>query len=79
MNCGDTSILTTACMKAAGLNAYIGFRCDHAHYFTVIEINGVKYYSDLTWSTGNYSKRAWNTVWQNNKCHSKYYNQGVVR
>lgn len=79
LNCGDTALLTTACMKAAGLDAYIGFRCDHAHYFTVILINGVKYYSDLTWSTGSFSKRAWNVVWQNDTCHSKYSNQGVVR
>lgn len=66
LNCGDTSILTVACMKSAGLNAFIGFRCDHAHYFTVIKIGGKEYYSDLTWSEGQLSKREWNTVWQNN-------------
>lgn len=72
LNCGDTSVLTVGSMRAAGLDAYIGFRCDHAHFFTVIVINGTKYYSDLVWAEGAYSKRPWNETWQNNKCHSKY-------
>ena len=72
LNCGDTAILTTGCMKSGGLNAYIVLRCDHAHYFTVIEINGTKYYSDLTWSEGAKSRRAWNDTWENNKCGNKY-------
>lgn len=72
LNCGDTAILTTACMKSAGLNAYIVLRCDSAHYFTVIEISGTKYYSDLTWSEGARSQRAWNETWQGNKCGNKY-------
>ena len=72
LNCGDTAVLTVACMRAAGLDAYVGFRCDHAHFFTVIVIGGTKYYSDLVWSEGAYSKRPWNDTWQHNKCHSKY-------
>ena len=72
LNCGDTAILTTACMKSAGLNAYIVLRCDSAHFFTVIEISGTKYYSDLTWSEGALSQRAWNDTWQHNKCGNKY-------
>lgn len=72
LNCGDTAILTTACMKSAGLNAYIVLRCDSAHYFTVIEISGTKYYSDLTWSEGARSQRAWNDTWEHNKCGNKY-------
>ena len=76
INCGDCAILTTACMLSAGLKAYIVLRCDSAHYFTVIEIGGTKYYSDLTWSEGNLSQREWNTVWEDNTCGSKY-NDGV--
>lgn len=72
LNCGDTAILTTACMKSGGLNAYIVLRCDSAHYFTVIEIGGTKYYSDLTWSEGQRSQRAFNDTWENNKCGNKY-------
>ena len=72
LNCGDTAILTAACMKSGGLNAYIVLRCDSAHYFTVIEIDGTKYYSDLTWSEGQRSQRAWNDTWENNKCGNKY-------
>ena len=72
LNCGDTSVLTVGSMRAAGLDAYIGFRCDHAHFFTVIVINGTKYYSDLVWADGAYSKRPWNQTWQNVTCHSKY-------
>ncbi len=72
LNCGDCSILTVACMKSGGLIAYIVLRCDNAHYFTVIEINGTKYYSDLTWSEGQRSQRPWNEVWENNKCGNKY-------
>ena len=72
LNCGDTAVLTVGSMRAADLNAYIGFRCDHAHFFTVIVINNTKYYSDLVWSEGAYSQRPWNQTWQNNKCHSQY-------
>lgn len=72
LNCGDCCILTVACMKSGGLIAYIVLRCDNAHYFTVIEINGTKYYSDLTWSEGQRSQRPWNEVWENNKCGNKH-------
>lgn len=72
LNCGDTSILTTACMKSAGLNAYIVLRCDNEHFFTVIEIGGTKYYSDLTANSGQRSQRPWNEVWEGNTCGSKY-------
>ena len=56
INCADTSRLTSALMRAAGLNAYVV----HApnHFYTIIEINGAKYISD---QTGNGS--AWNTYW----------------
>lgn len=74
LNCGDTAILTTACMLSAGLNAYIVFRCDHNHYFTRIMINGKAYHSDLTWSEGNLSQRAWNDTWEHNTCGNKYGN-----
>ena len=59
-------------MRAAGLESYIGFRCDHEHFFTVIVIDGTKYYSDLVWSEGAYSQRPWNDTWQHNKCHTVY-------
>ena len=72
LNCGDTAILTTACMLSAGLDAYLVLRCDSEHFFTVIEINGTKYYSDLVWSEGNLSQRPFNETWQNNKCGNKY-------
>ena len=72
LNCGDTAVLTVGSMRAAGIESYVGFRCDHYHFFAVMVINGTKYYSDLTANTGQYSRRAWNTVWQGNKCHSKY-------
>lgn len=72
INCGDCAILTTACMLSAGLNAYIVLRCDSEHFFTVIEIGGTKYHSDLTWSEGNLSQREWNSVWEENTCGSKY-------
>jgi len=74
LNCGDTSQLTTAAMKMGGLNAYFVLRCDSAHYFTVIEINGQKYYSDLTWAEGAKSQRPWNEVWEGNTCGNKYTN-----
>ena len=72
LNCGDTSILTVSCMKSAGLNAYTVLRCDSAHFFTVIEIGGTKYYSDLTAARGALSSRAWNDTWEHNKCGRKY-------
>lgn len=72
LNCGDTSILTVACMRSGGLNAYTALRCDSAHYFTVIDINGTKYYSDLVWSEGQKSQRPFNETWQNNKCGSRH-------
>ena len=74
LNCGDTAQLTTAAMKMAGLNAYIVLRCDSAHFFTVIEIGGQKYYSDLTADSGQTSTRPWNEVWQGNTCGNKYTN-----
>ena len=72
LNCGDTAQLTTAAMKSGGLNAHIELRCDSAHFFTVIEIGGTKYYSDLTGASGARSTRAWNDTWQHNKCGSPY-------
>lgn len=72
LNCGDCAQLTSAAMKSAGLNAYIAIRCDSAHFFTVIEISGQKYYSDLTGAEGARSTRAWNDTWQGNKCGNKY-------
>lgn len=72
LNCGDTSILTVACMRSGGLNAYTALRCDSQHFFTVIDINGTKYYSDLVWSEGQKSQRPFNETWQNNKCGSRY-------
>lgn len=74
LNCGDTAILTTACMLSGGLNAYIALRCDSKHYVTVIEIGGEKYYSDLTGSTGVPSTRQFNEVWEDNYCFEKYGN-----
>ena len=74
LNCGDCAILTTACMLSGGLDAYIALRCDSKHYFTVITIDGTKYYSDLTWSEGNLSQREWNDTWEHDKCGNKYGN-----
>lgn len=74
LNCGDTSILTTACMLSGDLDAYLALRCDSQHYVTVITINGTKYYSDLTAAEGALSSRAWNEVWEGNKCFNKYGN-----
>lgn len=59
-------------MRSGGLNAYTAFRCDHEHFFTVIEIGGKKYYSDLVWSEGQRSKRPFNETWEMNTCGSKY-------
>lgn len=73
LNCGDTAHLTVECMHQAGLSsAYIQLRCDNAHFFTVIEINGQKYYSDLTADEGQGTNRNWNEVWEGNTCGSKY-------
>lgn len=72
LNCGDTTQLTVECMKQAGLNAYCTFRCDHEHFFTTVEINGQKYYSDLTADEGQGTNRAWNQTWQGNTCGTKY-------
>lgn len=72
LNCGDCSVLTVGSMRAAGLEAFIGFRCDHEHFFTVIVIDGTKYYSDLTGAEGARSVRAWNDTWHHNKCHTRY-------
>ena len=72
LNCGDTAQLTTAAMKSGGLDAHIELRCDSAHFFTVITIGGTKYYSDLTGSEGARSTRAWNDVWEGNKCGNPY-------
>lgn len=72
LNCGDTAHLTMECMKQGGLNAHIELRCDSAHFFCVIEINGQKYYSDLTADSGQKSQRPWNEVWQGNTCGNPY-------
>lgn len=72
LNCGDTAHLTVECMHQGGLNAYIQLRCDNQHFFTVIDIGGQKYYSDLTADEGQGTNRAWNEVWQQNTCGSKY-------
>ena len=72
LNCGDTSILTVECMREGGLEAYTELRCDSEHYFTVIEIDGTKYYSDLTGPTGVPSTRAFNEVWENNYCGNRH-------
>ena len=72
LNCGDTAHLTMECMKQGGLNAHIELRCDSAHFFCVIEINGQKYYSDLTADSGQKSQRPWNEVWQDNTCGNPY-------
>lgn len=72
LNCGDTTQLTVECMKQAGLNAYCIYRCDGAHFFTGIDIDGQTYYSDLTADEGKKSTRPWNTTWQGNTCGSKY-------
>lgn len=59
LNCADTSKLTRAMMSAAGLKAYVVHHSQGpGHFWTVIEIKGVKYASDQTGSGS-----AWNTVW----------------
>lgn len=59
LNCADTSRLTRAMMSSAGLKAYVAHHSQGpGHFWTIIEIKGVKYASDQTGSGS-----AWNTVW----------------
>ena len=59
LNCADTSRLTRAMMSSAGLKAYVVHHSQGpGHFWTIIEIKGVKYASDQTGSGS-----AWNTVW----------------
>lgn len=68
LNCADTSRLTTACMKAAGLQAEVVW--GPGHFWTQIQIDGQGVYSDLTGCTGCRSRRALGEVWNNMK-HQK--------
>lgn len=77
LNCGDTAILTTSCMRSAGLNAWIALRCDAAHFFTVVKIGKYEYYSDITDGDGRAGRRAWNTVWQGNKKWCRNYGNRI--
>lgn len=59
LNCADTARLTRAMMSSAGLKAYVAHHSQGpGHFWTIIEIKGVKYASDQTGSGS-----AWNTVW----------------
>ena len=66
LNCADTATLTCAMMLSAGLNAYIVHRTyNGGHFWTIIEINGVKYASDQTGrDSPSMSGSAFNTVWK---------------
>lgn len=68
-NCADTANLTSAVMRAAGLNAYVVHGPNH--FWTEIDINGKKYVSDLVWSEGQLSGRPFNEVYDNLTSDSK--------
>lgn len=68
-NCADTANLTSAVMRAAGLNAYVVHGPNH--FWTEIDINGQKYVSDLVWSEGQLSGRPFNEVYHNLTSDSK--------
>ncbi|MBR3208656.1 MAG: transglutaminase domain-containing protein [Bacilli bacterium] len=63
LNCGDTANLTSAVMRAAGLDAVVVW--NPGHFWTVVTINGKEYASDLVGSEGQLSVRAFGEVWQN--------------
>lgn len=73
LNCTDTANLTSAVMRAAGLDAIVVY--GDYHFWTVITINGKEYASDLVWSEGQLSNRPFNEVYQNQtytkKCGKK--------
>lgn len=64
INCADTANLTSAVMRAAGLNAYVVHGPNH--FWTEIEINGQKYVSDVTSQS-----RPFNEVWNNLTSYAK--------
>lgn len=62
LNCGDTANLTSAVMRAAGLDAIVVHGPNH--FWTVVTIGGKEYASDLTANSGQHSVRAFNEVWK---------------
>ena len=68
LNCADTSRLTTACMRAAGLQAEVVWA--PGHFWTQVQIDGQGVYSDLTGCTGCRSSHDLGEVWNNMK-HTK--------
>lgn len=56
LNCADTARLTTACMKAAGLDAQVAWAS--GHFWTVVNIDGKWIPSDLTSNSGMNSIRS---------------------
>lgn len=68
-NCADTANLTSAVMRAAGLDAYVVHGPNH--FWTVVSINGKEYASDLVWTEGQLSGRPFNEVYNN----LTYYNK----
>lgn len=68
-NCADTANLTSAVMRAAGLNAEVVHGPNH--FWTVVTINGKEYASDLVWSEGQLSGRPFNEVYN----HLSYYDK----
>ena len=67
LNCADTARLTRALMSSAGLDAQVVhyYHPSKGHFWTMITINGKKYFSDATSKT-----RKFNTVWNNYKSYS---------
>ena len=63
-NCADTANLTSAVMRAAGLDAYVVHStAGEGHFWTGIKINGTEYTSDLVWTEGQLSGRPFNEVY----------------
>jgi hypothetical protein len=61
LNCADTSRLTRAMMSSAGLDAKVvhHYHPTKGHFWTMITINGKKYFSDATSKS-----RKFNQVWK---------------
>ena len=63
LNCADTARLTTACMKAAGLQAQVVWHT--GHFWTEVSIDGQWVASDLTGNSGQMSVRNLGEVYSN--------------
>lgn len=69
LNCADTSRLTCACFRSAGLESFVVHR--PGHFWTIVKCNGKEYASDLTGRSGQFSTHEFNHVWGGNNYTSK--------